>query len=108
MIKKKCFENNWIISKYKEIQADPILIEKAIYAFKLLGSLIENNVDLIFKGGTGLMLLIPELKRLSIDIDILNESDDETLNNAFNRITEEGIFNRWEEDKRTLYNGVRS
>jgi len=102
MIKKKCFENNWIISKYREIKADPILIEKAIYAFELLGSLIENNVNLIFKGGTGLMLLVPELKRLSIDIDILNESDNETLNNAFNRIIEGGIFNRWEEDKRTL------
>ena len=102
MIKKKCFENNWIMGKYKEIQADPILIEKAIYAFELLGSLIENNVNLIFKGGTGLMLLIPELKRLSIDIDILNESDNETLNNTFNRIIEGGIFNRWEEDKRTL------
>ncbi len=102
MIKKKCFKNNWIISKYREIKADPILIEKAIYAFELLGSLIENNVNLIFKGGTGLMLLVPELKRLSIDIDILNESDNETLNNAFNRIIEGGIFNRWEEDKRTL------
>ena len=54
----------------------------------MLGSLIENNVNLIFKGGTGLMLLIPELKRLSIDIDILNESDDESLNNSFNRIIE--------------------
>ena len=31
MIKKKCFENNWIISKYREIKADPILIEKALY-----------------------------------------------------------------------------
>ncbi|MCJ7650204.1 MAG: nucleotidyl transferase AbiEii/AbiGii toxin family protein [Candidatus Lokiarchaeota archaeon] len=102
MIKKKCFENNWIISKYKELKADPILIEKAIFAFELLGSLIENNVNLIFKGGTGLMLLIPDLKRLSIDIDILNESDNETLNNAFNRIIEGGIFNRWEEDKRAL------
>ena len=101
MIKKKCFENNWIISKYREIKADPILIEKAIYAFELLGSLIENNVNLIFKGGTGLMLLIPELKRLSIDIDILNKSNNESLNNAFNGIIEGGIFNRWEEDKRT-------
>ena len=94
MIKKKCFENNWIISKYKELKADPILIEKAIYAFELLGSLIESNVNLIFKGGTGLMLLIPGFKRLSIDIDILNESDSESLSNAFNRITKEGAFNR--------------
>ena len=100
MIKKKCFENNWIISKYKEIKADPILIEKAIHAFELLGSLIENNVNLIFKGGTGLMLLVPELRRLSIDIDILNESDDESLNDTFNRIIEGNIFNRWEENKR--------
>ena len=102
MIKKKCFENNWIISKYKELKADPILIEKAIYAFELLGSLIESNVNLIFKGGTGLMLLIPGFKRLSIDIDILSESDSESLNSSFNRINKEGVFNRWEEDKRTL------
>jgi hypothetical protein len=102
MIKKKCFENNWIIGKYKEIQADPILIEKALYAFELLGNLIENGINLIFKGGTGLMLLIPEFKRLSIDIDIMSESDNESLNNAFNRIIKEGVFNRWEEDKRTL------
>jgi len=101
MIKKKCFENNWIISKYREIKADPILIEKAMYAFELLGSLIENNVKLIFKGGTGLMLLVPGLKRLSIDIDILNESDKESLNNSFNGVIEEGIFNKWEENKRT-------
>ena len=102
MIKKKCFENDWITNKHKELKADPILIEKAIYAFELLGSLIDNDVKLIFKGGTGLMLIVPELKRLSIDIDILNESDSESLSNAFNRITKEGVFNRWEEDKRTL------
>ena len=106
MIKKKCFENNWIISKYKELKADPILIEKAIYAFELLGSLIDNDVKLIFKGGTGLMLLVPELKRLSIDIDILNESDNESLSNAFNKITKEGIFNRWEESKRSSNNKI--
>lgn len=81
---------------------DPILVEKAIYAFELLGNLIENSINPIFKGGTGLMLLIPEFKRLSIDIDIMSESDNESLNNAFNRIIKEGIFNRWEEDKRSL------
>ena len=86
MIKKKCFENNWIISKCREIKADPILVEKALYAFELLGNLIKNGVSLLFKGGTGLMLLIPEFKRLSIDIDIMSEADNESLNNAFNRI----------------------
>ena len=102
MIKKKCFKKNWITNKYQEMDIDPILVEKAIYAFELLGNLIENGINLIFKGGTGLMLLIPEFKRLSIDIDIMSESNNESLNNAFNRIIKEGVFNRWEEDKRSL------
>jgi hypothetical protein len=106
MIKKKCFKNNWITNKYQEMGIDPILIEKAIYAFELLGNLIENGINLIFKGGTGLMLLIPEFKRLSIDLDIMSEADNESLNNAFNRIIKEGVFNRWEENKRSLNNKI--
>jgi len=103
MIKTKCFKSNWITNKHKEINADPILVEKAIYAFELLGNLIENGVHFIFKGGTGLMLLVPGFKRLSIDIDIMiTESENESLNNAFNGIIKEGIFNRWEENKRSL------
>ncbi|OYD17181.1 hypothetical protein CH333_01790 [candidate division WOR-3 bacterium JGI_Cruoil_03_44_89] len=100
MIEKACFNSSWIKNKHKEISADPILIEKAIYAFELLGSLVENGVNLTFKGGTGLMLLVPELKRLSIDIDIITEGEDETLDKAFNKIVREGVFKKWEEDER--------
>ncbi len=71
MINKICFENGWIRKKSKKIHTDPLLLERAIYAFDLLGELIEQNVNFVFKGGTSLMLLIPELKRLSIDIDVL-------------------------------------
>jgi hypothetical protein len=39
MIKKKCFKNNWITNKYQEMNIDPILIEKVLYAFELLGNL---------------------------------------------------------------------
>lgn len=91
MIKKVCFKSKWIINKHKEIKADPMLIEKATYAFELLGGLVENGVNLIFEGGTGLMLLIPELKRLSIDIDIITEDEDEILDKAFNKIIRESI-----------------
>ena len=100
MIKALCFESKWIKTKHKELKADPILIEKAIYVFELLGNLVENDVDLVFKGGTSLMLLIPELKRLSIDLDILTKEKDERLEKAFNTIIKQKIFNRWEEDKR--------
>lgn len=70
MIDRRCFERKWINDKHRETNADPILIEKAIFAFELLGNLVESGTNLIFKCGTCLMLLIPELKRLSIDIDI--------------------------------------
>ncbi len=100
MIKKKCFEKNWIISKHKELRTDPILIEKAIYAFELLGNLISNRIDLMFKGGTGLMLIFPEIKRLSIDIDIVSNAKEKELLTAIDRITTASVFNRWEEDSR--------
>lgn len=79
MIKKACFDNKWIREKHKEIKADPLLIEKAVYVFELLGDLIESGIDLVFKGGTSLMLVIPELKTLSIDLDIISPEKDETL-----------------------------
>lgn len=100
MIKKECLSGQWIKDKQKEIKIDPILIEKAIFTFELLGSLIENGIYLVFKGGTSLMLLIPEIKRLSIDLDIVTDEDDKTMDRAFNNIVKGEVFRRWQEDKR--------
>jgi hypothetical protein len=100
MIKSTCFKSNWIKNKHKEIKIDPILIERAIFAFELLGNLVINGVNLVFKGGTSLMLLIPELNRLSIDLDILTNEGDEKIKKVFNAVIKEGIFKRWEEDIR--------
>jgi hypothetical protein len=61
----------------------------------LLGNLVENGINLIFKGGTGLMLLIPELKRLSIikqlfDLGILFEyiTDLKEISQSYKKIAE--------------------
>ncbi|NQE44500.1 hypothetical protein C5S31_00575 [ANME-1 cluster archaeon GoMg2] len=102
MISRTCFERKWITNKHRETNADPILIEKAIYAFELLGNLVENGINLIFKGGTGLMLLIPVLKRLSIDLDIITEDEDLRLYESFDALIKEGVFKKWEEDKRPI------
>lgn len=102
MIDRTCFERTWINDKHRETNADPILIEKAIFAFELLGNLVENGTNLIFKGGTGLMLLIPELKRLSIDIDIITEEEDIRLYESFDTLIKDGVFKKWEEDKRPI------
>lgn len=101
MIKKTCLKETWIREKSQNLIADPILVERVIFAFELLSLLIKNEIPLIFKGGTSLMLLIPEIKRLSIDIDIVTEADDSTLTSAFNSLISESVFKRWEEDTRS-------
>jgi len=40
MLKKICFKGDWIKSRAQELGADPILIERVIYAFELLGLLM--------------------------------------------------------------------
>jgi hypothetical protein len=106
MIESSCFKSKWIKNKHKKIKIDPILIERAIHAFELLGILVISGINLVFKGGTSLMLLIPELKRLSIDLDIITNEGDEILENAFNNVIKEGIFKRWKEDKRVPTNEI--
>jgi hypothetical protein len=87
MIRKVCFQDKWIRSKGEEIKADPILIERVIFALELLGLLIKSNIKLVFKGGTSLILVVPGFQRLSIDLDICTEAEGETLKKTFSSIT---------------------
>ncbi|MFC2165401.1 nucleotidyl transferase AbiEii/AbiGii toxin family protein [Acidobacteriota bacterium] len=101
MIKTTCLEKEYIRKKSQEINADPILVERVIFAFELLSLLIKEKVPLIFKGGTSLMLLMPEFRRLSIDVDIITEAEDATLKNSFKDLTNGSLFKRWDEDTRS-------
>ena len=101
IIEKKSFSKNWIIQKSKEQKYDPTLIEKIIYAFELLGSLIDNEINLIFKGGTSLLLLLPgQFKRLSIDLDVIITDQASNLPTLFDQILNKSPFIKWEEDIR--------
>lgn len=72
-----------------------------IYAFQLLGKLIEKGINLIFKGGTSIILLLgEEFKRLSIDIDVIFLEQNLNLPTIFNEIVNETPFVEWEEDVR--------
>jgi len=73
MIKRKCFQKEWILSlrENRFPKTAPQLIEKTIYAFELLGLLAESDKEFVFKGGTSLLLLVPNFNRFSIDIDII-------------------------------------
>jgi len=50
---------------------DPGIFEKTVYAFKLLAELLKIYPNLVFKGGTSILLHIFPPIRLSIDIDVL-------------------------------------
>lgn len=101
MIKKICLKKEFIRKKSQEIGADPILVERVIFAFELLSFLVKGKIPLIFKGGTSLMLLMPVLRRLSIDIDIVTETEDAILINAFTTLISGSLFKRWDEDTRS-------
>lgn len=102
MINQKCFQKDWLekIKKGKYPDVDIVLMERTIYAFELLGLLSQSEKKFIFKGGTALILLLPELKRLSIDIDVLGKCDEKT----YKSIITDSVFTRYEIDKRTSKN----
>ncbi|OGB68622.1 MAG: hypothetical protein A2Y94_02015 [Caldithrix sp. RBG_13_44_9] len=101
MIAVKCFTVDWIYEKRKIAgNVDPGLLEKTIYAFELLGELIYNKLDFVFKGGTSLLLLLQDFRRISIDLDILCDEKMESLQEIFNRVIQSSQFLKWEGDPR--------
>ncbi len=51
--------------------ADPSILERTIFAFGLLEAIRSVGMPFIFKGGTSLMLMLDNPRRLSTDIDII-------------------------------------
>lgn len=68
--------DNYFEPHIRDLQAaskgDPGLIERTLYAFGLLEALTSVGMDFIFKGGTSLLLLLPNPKRLSTDMVFLH------------------------------------
>lgn len=99
-INNSCFTVNWINTKKEKISGNPVLIEKTIHAFALLGYLVQLETDFIFKGGTSLLLHAPQIRRLSIDIDIVFGGDIEGFTKNISQIPGNSPFTRFEEDDR--------
>lgn len=96
MILQESRSKDWIM-KVRELtsQKDPILIEKMIMALILVESLSINGLRFIFKGGTSLAVILGDLQRFSIDIDIVI-SEDQNLKACFEKMTGSGPFLRYE------------
>ncbi len=101
-IKSKEFLENTIKSIKKENpSADIQLLEKTIGALYLVESLANEGLDFIFKGGTSLVLLLNEIKRFSIDVDIITEENKEKVKEVIQNIIEnQNLFIRCEENIR--------
>ena len=97
MIARHSFSKEWIVKqRERHSKADPLLIERQIYAFELLCLLVMSGKPFVFKGGTALLLLLPAARRLSIDIDIVgNFTFDELV-----ALVEGSTFTRVEEHER--------
>jgi predicted nucleotidyltransferase component of viral defense system len=71
MITERSYYEEWIKQILLKTRSTNYgLAEKMIYAFTLLEQLALNDMPFVFKGGTSLALLMPELHRFSKDIDI--------------------------------------
>ncbi len=77
------------------------LLEKTTGALFLVECLVNEGLDFIFKGGTSLVLLLDEIKRFSVDVDIITEEDKEKVNMLLKQIIEhQDLFTRVEENIR--------
>jgi len=104
MITKTSYTKEWILSQSKTIgKADPNLVEHVIFAFTLLEQLIINKLNFVFKGGTALMILLPELKRFSTDIDILCATEPKDIESILENICNNSVFTHWKLDDRRSY-----
>ncbi|HSY20247.1 MAG TPA: nucleotidyl transferase AbiEii/AbiGii toxin family protein [Candidatus Acidoferrales bacterium] len=76
------------------------ILERSLYALTLLGHLADTKIPFIFKGGTSLLLHLPEVRRLSIDIDIVCGEKPAVIDAAVAQIGKKTPFIRSEEHVR--------
>lgn len=109
MIHETTYTKEWIVRKSNDFKrgkkkADPTLIEKVTKAFHLLEELSKTDLDFIFKGGTSLLLLLDQMHRFSIDIDIIIErqKSEVDMQRVISEIVEASdVFTRFDENIRS-------
>lgn len=91
----------WIVAQQVRLgMADPIILEKAVFALTLLDLLARTDLDFVFKGGTALLLHLPRPNRLSIDIDIVCNVPKPDFESVLDSLLKKSPFLRWDEQLR--------
>ena len=105
MLSQRNFTEEHIRELQRKSKRDPALIERTIFAFGLLEALTRVGMPFVFKGGTCMMLLLDQLRRLSTDIDIIVEPGT-SLDDYFEQASAIFPFIRYEEQKRIGANNI--
>lgn len=71
MLLRENYTAEHIAKLRQETGADPSILERTVFAFGLLEAIRSVDMPFIFKGGTSLLVLLNEPRRLSTDIDII-------------------------------------
>lgn len=104
MILPASYTPDWIREKRKAYpKSDPTIMEKVIYALTLVEQLAQTDLSFVFKGGTSLLLILPEPKRFSIDIDIVTTESREKVETVLAAICTKGVFTKFELDEFRSY-----
>lgn len=106
MILHESFTPEWIREKRKTCPKNPpnpAIMEKMIYALSLVEQLAQTELSFTFKGGTSLLLILPEPRRFSIDVDIVTTESKEKIEAVLTGICTGGIFSSFELDERRSY-----
>jgi len=95
------FTPEWIHAQRKKLGGcDPAILEKCVHALTLLGYLVESGLPFLFKGGTSMLLHLPQTRRLSRDIDIVCGRPAVEVETVVSLLGRRPPFLRWEEDVR--------
>lgn len=101
MFSPAVFTPEWIHRQRLELgRCDPAILEKCVYALTLLGYLEESGLPFLFKGGTSLLLHLPQPRRLSRDIDIVCGRPPAEVDEVLALLSRRAPFLRYEEDAR--------
>ena len=101
MLSKKCFSWDWINLKRKDLLVKDLgILEKSIHALALLAHLSESGLPFVLKGGISLLLHLQQIRRLSIDVDIICGAAKPELDSALHSICKKAPFIGHIEDMR--------
>lgn len=68
MLKRENYTQSHIMDIRSRTGSDPAIIERTVFAFGLLEAIAKTGMSYIFKGGTSIMTLLKEPRRLSTDM----------------------------------------